>query len=554
MYIRTVTTKGTKYVQLAHNYRDPETGVTKVKVLHNLGRADSLDLDALRRLVRSICRFLEPSEATQIQQQLDISPFEFLGSKDIGGAWFLDRVWRKLKINQTLKQLLSRRGYSTPVERLIFALVANRALAPSSKLAMEDWVGGEAMIADLPGVEVHQLYRAMDFLLEASEDIQRDVYFGVANLLNLDVDVIFFDTTTTYFETGDGAEDAESLRRRGYSKDSRPDLTQAVIGFAMTKDGIPVKCWVWPGNSPDQDLVTQVKLDLNGWRIGRVISVMDAGFNSPDNRRTLRGAGDHYIIGERMRMGNKGLLPAEALRRAGAYQKIKGGLEIKEVIVGGDSVTRRRFIVVLNLEEAVRDRKKREDIVAEAERRLDELNQLEAEPHTKAACALRSHTAYGRYLRQDKNGKLSLDTKKIHAEERFDGKFLISTSDDGLSSEDVVRAYKQLWQIERLHRDLKHVVDIRPVYHRLDQRIHSHVLLCWLSLLLIRVIENATDKSWFQVKNAMAGLKVGIHRTQAGEVWQTSVLSAEQKGLFEATKVDPPPRYPVIAGQGIRTL
>ena len=106
----------------------------------------------------------------------------------------------------------------------------------------------------------------------------------------------------------------------------------------------------------------------------------------------------------------------------------------------------------------------------------------------------------------------------------------------------------------RIHCDLKHVVDVRPVYHRLDQRIHSHVLLCWLSLLLIRVIENATDKSWFQVKNAMAGLKVGIHRTQAGEVWQTSVLSAEQKALFEATKVDPPPRYPVIAGQGMRTL
>jgi len=126
-----VTTRGTKYVQLAHNYRDPKTGVSKVRVLYNWGRADQLDVDALRRLVRSICRFLEPGEARQLQEEAGLeSPFEFLGSRELGPPWLLDQVWKQLRLDRTLRALLARRGYTTPVERLLFAIVANRALAP----------------------------------------------------------------------------------------------------------------------------------------------------------------------------------------------------------------------------------------------------------------------------------------------------------------------------------------------------------------------------------------------------------------------------------------
>jgi transposase len=109
---------------------------------------------------------------------------------------------------------------------------------------MEDWVSGEVTVKELPCVEVHQLYRAMDFLLESAEEIQRNVFSAVANLFNLEVDVIFFDTTTTYFEVeGLSQGEEEEFRRRGYSKDSRPDLGQIVVGFAMTRDGIPVRAW-----------------------------------------------------------------------------------------------------------------------------------------------------------------------------------------------------------------------------------------------------------------------------------------------------------------------
>jgi transposase len=543
MYLRTVTTNGVKYVQLAHSYRDPQTGVSKVRVLQSLGRADHLDVEGLKRLVGSICRYLEPYEGKPLQPSLGLdSAFEFVGSRELGVPWVFDGLWSRLGIRRTLESLLSERDYETAVERLVFAMVLNRAMAPSSKLAMEDWVSGEVTVKGLPTVEVHQLYRAMDFLLESAEEIQRNVFSAVANLFNLEVDVIFFDTTTTYFEVeGLSQGEEEEFRRRGYSKDDRPDLGQIVVGFAMTRDGIPVRVWAWPGNTSDQNVVEEVKKDLNGWKLGRVVTVMDAGFNSTDNRRVLQGAADGYIIGEKMRTGRDGE-PADAAQRAGAYKKLACGLEAKEVVVG-DGATRRRFIVVRNPDEAERDEKRRADMVGEVTKRLEELRQLRGEPHTKAACALRSHPVYGRYIRQSKTGTLSLDKGRVKRDARLDGKYLISTSEDSLPVEEVVSAYKNLWRIERLNRDLKHLVDIRPVYHRLEDRVRSHVLLCWLALLLIRVAENETKETWRQLRLELSKLKMGIHRTQSGEVRQSKALTEEQKKAFAALQVQPPPRY-----------
>jgi len=556
MYLRTVTAKGKKYVQLAHNIRDPQTGVTKPQILYSFGRADRLDLDALRRLIRSIARFLEPEEVSQIEERLDLDiAFDYLGSRRLGGPWFLDALWKRLGIAQALKRLLVDRRFRTPVERLIFAMTANRALAPSSKLALEQWVAHEVFIEGLPEVDVHQLYRAMDFLLEAADEIQHDVFFSVAHLFNLECDLIFFDTTTTYFEIDGEDEDqlaedgqavaAEGLRKRGYSKDGRSGLAQVVIGWAVTRGGIPVRCWVWPGNTMDQTLVEEVKGDLNGWRLGRIVTVLDAGFNSVENRRVLQGAGDHYIIGEKLRSG-KQALPVEALRRGGKYKQLEGDLQVKEVTVGGDGPARQRFVVVRNPREAERDRKKRDEIVAEVERRLEELRQLAGEPHKKAACELRAHPTFGRYIRQTKRGELRLNRAKIRQEEKLDGKFLIRVSDDGMPAEDAVLGYKGLWQIERVFRDLKHVVDIRPVYHRLEDRIRAHVLLCWLAMLLIRVAENESDWTWHQMQQELGRLEVGIHRTRSGEVWQRNHPTEELEALFKALELKLPPRYLAI--------
>jgi transposase len=547
MYLRTTRSKGHEYLSLAHNERDPQSGQSGAKILYNFGRLDQVDKEQLSRLVRSISRFLEPEEAKELLEEVGLESPLFLGAKKLGVPHLLGGVWRRLGLDVAFKRLLSERQFSTPVERLLFAMVANRALDPGSKLDLEHWVAEEAYVDGLPEVEVHQLYRAMDFLLSAHDEIQREVFYQVSNLFNLEVDLIFVDTTTVYFEIdGEDQDDeekgVEGFRKRGHNKDSRPNQAQAVIAFAVTRDGIPVRCWVFPGNRADVSLVEEVKRDLNSWKLGRIVLVMNTGFNSEENRRTLQGAGDAYIIGEKLRLGPKGKLP-EALSRPGRYQRLTNGLRIKEVTTNSGSVTARRFVIVHNPGEAERDKAKRDDIVQEVERRLAGLNQLGGKEHTKAVCDLRAHKTFGRYIRQTKTGKLLLNKAKITAEEKLDGKFLVSTSDSDLTAEDVALGYKQLFEIERVNRDLKHTVDVRPVYHRNRERIEAHVLICWLALLLIRIIETESGISWHQIKKNFSNLQAGIHDTKHGPVIQSNPLKSEQKRVLDAVHVKPPARY-----------
>ena len=549
MFLRTVKVKQkggvAEFVQLVENQRSPKTGLSQSKVLYHFGRREQLDLAALQRLVKSIGRFLGPEDAAAVAELSTPLPlFAFLGSRQLGGSWLLDGLWKRLQIDRTLHQVLQKRGFSIPIERLLFALVADRALAPSSKLAMEHWVSQEVSIPGLPAVEVQHLYRAMDFLIEASEELQHDVFFTVANLLNLEVDLIFLDTTSTYFEIeGEDADEEgrDGLRKRGHSKDHRPDQAQVVIAFAVTRTGIPVRCWVWPGNTSDQALLEEVKHDLNGWHLGRVVTVADTGFNSEANRRLLQQAGGHYILGEKLRQGPKGA-PVEVLSHPGKFRKLPNDLEIKEVILDEGSALWRRFVIVRNPDEMRRDQAKRADIVAETERRLKALRQLDEAHQQKAVCELRAHPVFGRYITTTPKGYLSLNRDKLASEAHLDGKFLISSSDDRLSAEDMVMGYKQLWMVERVWRDLKHSLDLRPVYHRLPERIRAHVLLCWLALLLIRVAENETQQTWWQLKKTLSTLQLGIHELPAGLAWLTSRLTAEQKELYAAVKVAPPPR------------
>src|SRR5690554_163696 len=557
VFLRTVKSNGVEYVQLVHN--EWVDGKSRTKVVHGFGRKDRLDQETLKRLIGSISRQLDPEDAAAERADAGLEGrFEFLGAKEYGGTYLLDGLWQRLGIAAVLKKLARNRGGKS-VERLLFALVANRALAPGSKLAAESWVSDVAFIDGLESVEVQSLYRAMDFLLESHVEVQQEVFHSVRNVLNLEVDLIFVDTTSTYFEIegededemldadseGDSASTASSgaaLRKRGYSKDSSSDLAQAVLGFAVTRDGIPVRCWVWPGNTVDVSVVDEVKKDLNDWKLGRVIMVMDTGFNSAENRRTLQGAGDAFIIGEKMRLGKGGTLP-EALTRAGRYKTLANGLKVKEVIINRGSVAARRFVVVHNPEQAERDAAKRADIIAEAERRLAGLGDLTGKSHTKAVCDLRAHKVFGRYLRELKSGALKLDKTKITNEAKLDGKYLISTSDDHLTVEDVVLGYKQLHEIERVNRDLKHTVDVRPVYHRRADRIKAHVLLCWLALLMIRIAENESGQSWHQLKKSFHQLFVGFHDTPHGRISQTNKLTTEQKTVLNALKLKPPKRY-----------
>jgi len=544
MYVRTISRKNkdgttTTYVQLAHNVWDPQTGCAKANVLYTFGRADSLDLDALKRLVKSLCRFLSPEEALQAQASMgkEGHPLRFLKSVPLGGAFLLRALWEKLGLHQVLLQSLKEREYQSPVEWAIFAMVANRALAPDSKRGAEEWVREDVALGNPEAISLQHLYRAMDFLLEEGQKVQKEVFFATADLLHLEVDLLFFDTTSTYVERDE--EDEKGLRRYGHSKDQRPDLPQVVIGLAVTKEGIPVRCWVLPGNIQDMTTVERVKKDLAGWKLSRCIWVMDRGMNSEENRTILQQAGGHYILGEKLRDDQK--VHQEALSRRGRYQKVKDNLEVKEVIVG-QGERRRRFALVHNPEEAKKDKATRKKTLQKIEEALLALGDQRGKIHKKAVCALLAHRTLGRYLRQLKNGALKIDPTKVKAEERLDGKYLLSTSDDSLTPEDVALGYKQLMEVERAFRTLKTTLELRPLYHRKDERIQAHVLLCFLALLLVRIAERQTGQTWDHLRAILERIHLGEFKSKDGRILQRTELTPDQANILKHLNISPPPK------------
>lgn len=551
MYLRRIERKNkngtsTAYLQLAHNEWDPIGKCAKAKVIYSFGREDEVDRAALERLAQSITRMLPAEAAIRIQAQSgeqEEREVTFLGSREYGGTWLLEGIWKQLHMRAMLRAELGRKANAERIEREIFSMVANRALSPGSKLSMEEWVSRDVEISGLTDVTSQQLYRAMDALLEVREEVEKQVYHAVADLMNLTVDLLYFDTTSSYFEV-EPSESTDGFRKQGYSKDSRPDLLQVVIGLAVTKEGIPIRSWVWPGNTADMSVVEEVKRDLIGWKLGRVIQVMDRGFVSEGNLKTLQRTGGHYIVGEKLRSGKADT--EAALMRGGRYKSIEENLRIKEIVVG-DGERRKRYILCHNPREAERDRLKRAEAVRSLEEELVSLKQLPGERHSKAICRLRTHPAYEKFIKQKQDGTLAIDREAIQWEARYDGKYLLRTSDDTLTGEDIALGYKQLADVEDAFRTLKTHLELRPMYHRLEDRIRAHILLCWLALLLVRMTEVRTGDRWRTIRTEMSRMHVGDFKTTDGQFRQVTLPSAKQREWLTKLGLKSPPRLLDVA-------
>lgn len=264
----------------------------------------------------------------------------------------------------------------------------------------------------------------MDFLEANKEAIEQAIFYRVADLLNLDVDVIFYDTTSLHFEIDDedsgdeqgqvqgsqaaGKKRYAAPRKRGHSKNGRGDAPQIVVGLAVTRDGFPVRHWVFPGNTVDVTTVAQVKKDLRGWQLTRCLFVGDAGMVSQANRQTLAQGGGKYLLAMPMRRGDE--VTEAVLSRPGRYRQVAENLEVKEVIVG-DGERRRRYAVCFNPIEAKRQKSHREELLKELEAELASLSDQGKERHSKRVCALRTSPRYGRLLKKTERG-LVIDRQK----------------------------------------------------------------------------------------------------------------------------------------------
>jgi hypothetical protein len=553
MYLRTTRRRNAdgsvvEYHQLAENVWDPHKRCAVARVVYNFGRADELDREALRRLARSILRIFSAEQAVAADPEIRL-----LDSWPYGGLHVLDSLWHALGIDQVINERAARRRDRQPFERALFAMVANRALRPYSKLyCHEQWLPEEVFFPGREKLELHHLYSAMDFLEAHKEEIEKAVYFRMADLLNADVDLIFYDTTSLHFEIDEedeeptrgskpaGEREYPALRERGKSKNGRGDVPQIVVGLAVTRDGLPVRSWVFPGSTGDVTTVEKVKADLRGWKLGRCVFVGDAGMNSEENRRTLALGGGKYILASRMRAGDE--VTKEVLTRPGRYHEVAGNLRVKEVIVG-DGERRRRYVVCHNPQEAERQKRHRAKVLDELRAELATLRPpSKGAKHSKRTCELLTTERYGRYLRQTKGAALRISRAAIAAEEKLDGKWVVTSNDDTLTAEDLALGYKQLMRVEECWRTMKSGLRTRPAFHWRAHRICAHISLCVLALLLERVAEIRVGDTWRNIVARIDSVKVVEYERAGARIQQTTELRGEVPALLRRLKVEPPPK------------
>jgi len=297
MYLRTTKRKNkdgsvAEYYQLAHNERHPVSGKAVAKIIHNFGRTDGLDREQLKRLCRSIARVcdltvIDPAKDqpkdTTLPDDLKIDRTVMLGTVQA-----IEALWEKSGLKKTLLDLARDNRMPLLYERALFAMVANRLCAPESKLGVWDRWLETVYLPSCEGLKLRHMYAAMDLLHDHAAEVEKTVFWHIANIFNLEVDLIFYDTTTASFTT-DYADDPERnpqtiLRSFGHSKEGTWS-TQVVVALAVTREGIPVRSWVLPGNTADSTTVKKVREDLRGWNLGRALFVADAGMNTEDNRK-----------------------------------------------------------------------------------------------------------------------------------------------------------------------------------------------------------------------------------------------------------------------------
>jgi hypothetical protein len=330
-------------------------------------------------------------------------------------------LWEELGIGSLLREKMQQDGCAAPHDLALLAMTANRLARPASKLACDDhWLADDVYWPEAKTLVLEHRYRALDFLLRHIEAIEQELFYRTADLFNADVDRIFWDTTTLYFEIDAEDEHGEpwqgrempALRKRGHNKEGRDGNPQVVVGLALTRDGLPVRSWVFPGNTADVTTIDHLKTDLRGWRLNRCVFVGDSGMFAEANMQRLSRALGRYILAVPMRKVTE--VHLDVLSRPGRYRDVAANLRVKEVVVGKGE-RRRRYLVCHNPEEAEREQAHRERLLELVRAELAALDARQAD-HPKKACELRASRRFGRYLRMEARGRLRIDRAKVAAE------------------------------------------------------------------------------------------------------------------------------------------
>lgn len=508
------------YLQVVESIR--EGNYIRKKTILSFGRIDNGD--ALPR-VNSLLKTLLPvsDQIKEITPKQDIHP---LVSKQYGPLLIFKQLWKQIGFGEVLKESFDKTATVYDLEQAIFNLVLNRLVAPTSKRRMgifQDSVYG------ITKFEQHQYYRAMDYLIDHKEDIEKGIYNKMLKQHKGKITMALYDTTSLVYY-GDDPKDNSELLNYGFSKARRGDLKQIVVGVLMSQDGIPLGHETYAGNTSDvkcfEDIINKA---VDKYGIKRVIFIGDRGMISNDNIKLLEDLEQEYILGYRMRTISKKERP-EIFKKVNLKKLRNSNLQYKEV-----EYKNKRLLFYYNKERAVLDAEFRERIL---ERLRDKIKS------GKIKNLLESPT-YLKYLDDVEGAAPKISDKKVDQDKEFDGVFVL-TSNAMMSAPEIVDSYRSLWQIEQGFKQLKSELKLGPIYHYTDKRIRSHVFICFLALILRRLMLIKLNKkykkkaSYADCIDDLKQLSVVEMKVKDEELHLLTEIKKNAKKMFSCLKMNLP--------------
>jgi hypothetical protein len=544
MFFRVKQSGPRQYLQIVENSRD--NGRVRQRVLTTLGRLDELKQSGhLDGLLASGARFAEHILLLTAHRN---GQAPVITTRRIGPTLIFERLWQETGCQQVLAQLLAQRSFEFPVERAVFLTVLHRLCATGSDRAAQRWKE-DYLIDCADEVELHQLYRTMGWLGDhlpadqqqgftklvprCTKDVIEEQLFARRRDLFSELDIVFFDTTSLYFE----GEGGETLGQYGHSKDHRPDRHQMVVGAVLDGDGRPICCELWPGNTADvTTLIAVVDRLRQRFRIRRACVVADRGMICDEVVQELEATGRPYILGARMRQQKE--VREEVLADKGRFRVVYGArekstdpapLKVKEV-----KVAERRYVVCVNAEQVKHDRRQREQIVTALREQLRQGDK-----------SLVGNKGYRRYLKVEGDSHFAIDEAKLEEEARYDGTWVLRTNTE-LSAAEVALQYKKLWMVEQWFRSCKSLLETRPIFHHRDATIRGHVFCSFLALVLRQELQARLEARGHHFE--WADIVRDLERVQYVEVaqggrhyWLRSELQGTAGHVFQSVGVAVPP-------------
>ena len=547
MFFRVKPARGYRYLQIARSVR--VEGKVRQEIIATLGRLDVLqESGQLDRLLRSGLRYCRQVKVLDAHAAGETEPVSIM---KIGPELVFGRLWQEMGIAEIISGLAAKRRYGFDLERAVYLTVLHRLFASGSDRAAEAWKENY-WIPGAEQLELQHLYRAMAWLGEqigegvlgtprCAKDLIEEALFDRGRDLFSEVGLVFFDTTSIYFEGAGG----QSLGEYGHSKDHRPDLRQMVVGVALDVQGRPICCEMWPGNTTDATTLLPVVERMRAkFRVREMCVVADRGMVS---KATLQALGAmepavHYIVGVRMRRTKevgeivlKSRAPWQEVTPERQHSKDPAPLKVKEVQVAG-----RRYVVCHNEEERRRDAHDRATIVAALRQQL-----------RRGDKSLIGNKGYRRFLKIEGEGHFLIDEQQVALEERYDGLFVLRTDTDH-DAETIARVYKMLWMVEDTFRTAKSIMETRPIFHKCDETIRGHVFCSFLALVLkheleMRMEQKGLAAEWAEVIRGLDNLQHVELLLQGSRFLLRSQLKGDASQAIRAAEVALPPVLVEIA-------